>query len=196
MDLKSSARQCGVIPPEKVDSFLSCVTNVRDFIWTLAEPHRSEERLQGDLFRDFPLALVDPTGNPRCRKLTVMVLNNTCDLQPKRSEFVTVAPVFDFLEFSRAMVAKRGESKAGSFLAAVKANHVYELLWLPPFGSFGSGAVVFLDSIGAVASAVYESALTANSRLASFSQNGFYFLLIKLTKHLARPESDEVLRQD
>lgn len=123
-------------------------------------------------------------------------MNNTCDLQPQRSDFVTVAPVLDFHAFSRHVIQKRGEAKATNYLKDVMANRVFEVLWLPAFSSFLHGAVVFLDRVGAVSTAIYESALAGDRRLASFSQNGFYFLLIKLTKHLARPESDEVVRQN
>ncbi len=194
MDLENAARQSGVIPPENVAPLLSRLSEAPDFNWLLTQPHKTQARLQGDLLDDFPLALVGPDGSPRCKRFTVLVLNNTCDLQPLRSEFVTVAPVFSFSDFSRFIREKRGENRAANYLADVKRNKVFELLWLPPFGPFSSGAVVYLDRIGAVASSIYESAIAASKRFASFSQSGFYFLLIKLTKHLARPESEEVLR--
>ena len=109
---------------------------------------------------------------------------------------MTVAPVLDFGAFSEHVVHKRGQERASNYLKDVMSNKVYEMLWLPAFNSFSKGAVVFLDKMGAVSSSVYESALAGNRRLASFSQTGFYFLLIKLTKHLARPESEEVLRDN
>lgn len=193
MDLEDAAQQSGVIPPERVASLVSCL-KAPDFGWLLTCPHSTERRLQGDVLSDFPVALVDSAGSPRCKQFTVLVLNNTCDLQPQRSEFVTVAPVLDFGAFSQHVIQKRGEASAANYLKDVKANRVFEILWLPAFGSFLYGAVVFLDKIGSVSSVVYESALAGDRRLASFSQNGFYFLLIKLTKHLARPESDEVFR--
>lgn len=195
MDLEDAARQSGVIPPERVASLVSCL-KAPDFRWLLTPPHSTQSRLQGDLLSDFPVALVDPDGQPKCSQFTVLVLNNTCDLQPKRADFVTVAPALDFDAFSQHVIRKRGEAKAANYLQDVMANRVFEMLWLPVFGSFPKGAVVYLDRIGAVSSTVYESALATNRRLASFSQNGFYFLLIKLTKHLARPESDEVMRQN
>lgn len=194
MDLEDAARQSGVIPPERVASLVSCL-NTPDFRWLLNGPNATQPRLQGDLLSNFPVALVDHTGSPRCKQFTVLVLNNTCDLQPQRADFVTVAPVLDFHAFSQHVIQKRGEVKATNYLKDVMANRVFEVLWLPAFSSFFQGAVVFLDRIGAVSSAIYESALTGDRRLASFSQNGFYFLLIKLTKHLARAESDEVIRQ-
>jgi hypothetical protein len=196
MDLEGAARQSGVIPSQKVDSFISCLKSPSDYSWLLTVPHPTETRLQGDIFNDFPLAIVDPDGNPKCSRFTVLVLNNTCDLQPLRSNFVTAAPVLDFGSYSQSIVRKRGENKAANFLKDVMANRVFEILWLPAFGAFRDGAVVFLDRIGAISINIYESALLNNRRIASFSQNGFYFFLIKITKHLARPESIEVVRHN
>lgn len=196
MDLEAAARQSGVIPSQKVDSFISCLKYPSDYSWLLTVPHPTETRLQGDLFGDFPIAIVDPDGKPRCKHFTVLILNNTCDLQPRRSNFVTAAPVLDFGSYSQSIAKKRGENKAANFLKDVKANKVFEILWLPAFGEFRDGAVVLLDRIGAISMDIYESALANNRRIASFSQNGFFFFLIKFTKHFARPESDEVMRHN
>lgn len=194
MDLEQAAGQSGVIPPDKVASLLASLKKVPDYSWCLTPPHTSQERLQGDVLSDFPVALVDDAGSPRCKKLAVLVLNNTCDLQPSRSQFVTVAPVMDFGLFSQSVIATRGPDRARNYLHDVRANHIYEMLWLPCFASFKEGAVVFLDRVGAASTKLYEDALRERRRLASFSQNGFYFLLIKLTNHIARMETDEIAR--
>jgi hypothetical protein len=129
-----------------------------------------------------------------CKKFAVLVLNNTCDLQPSRSQFVTVAPVLDFALFSESVIACKGADRARNYLHDARANKIHEMLWLPGFASFKEGAVVFLDRVGAVSAKLYEDALKERRRVVSFSQNGFYFLLIKLTNHIARMESDEVAR--
>src|SRR6266850_143324 len=192
MDFEQAALGSGIIPPDKVGSLLASLKKVPDFSWVLSRPHPSELRLQGDALADFPLAIIDETGNARSTKLTVLVLNNTCDLQPNRAQFVTVAPTFDFERFAESVIKKRGEHRAQSYLHEVRANNIYEVLWLPSFGQFKGGAVVFLERVGAVSVKLYEEALSGQRRLASFSQNGFYFLLIKLTNHIARLETDEV----
>ena len=46
-----------------------------------------------------------------------------------------------------------------------------------------------------VSTQLYHEALNQGKRLASFTQTGFYFLLIKLTTHLARAESHDVARE-
>jgi hypothetical protein len=194
MDLEQAAQQCGVVPPEKVASLLASLKKVPDYSWVILPPHPSEERLQGDVLSEFPVAVVDDTGNPRCKKLAVLVLNNTCDLQQDRSQFVTVAPTMDFARFSQTYIAQEGEDRARGYLRAVRANQIYEILWLPSFASFKDGAVVFLNRVGSASGKLYEDALKEHRRLASFSQNGFYFLLIKLTNHIARMETGEITR--
>jgi hypothetical protein len=41
-----------------------------------------------------------------------------------------------------------------------------------------------------------STAIRAGSRLASLTQTGFYFALMKLTRFLARPESSEITREE
>ncbi|GEM_PF-1440530 len=194
MDLEEAARQSGVIPPERIASLIAALRKVPDVSWLLTQPHPTIDRLQADLLKDFPVALVAPDGSPKCSKFVVLIVNNTCDLQPGRSNFVTVAPIMDFKAFAAAEVSKRGEEGARSYLRDVRSDRVLEMLWLPPFHHFEDGGLVLLDRLGTAASEVYARSLSDNSRVASFSQNGFYYFLMKMTTHLARAESSEVLR--
>jgi hypothetical protein len=194
MDLAQAARESGVIPPAQVGSLLIALSKLPDCSWLLTGPHPNEERLQGDLISEFPVAVVDKNGVAQCSKFAVLILNNTCDLQPARSDFLTVAPAMDFAKYSEFMIGSLGEAKASNHLRSVHENKVHEILWLPKFGPFGNGAVVFLNKVGAVSTKLYEDALQQGRRLASFSQNGFYFLLLKLTNHIARTETSDVTR--
>lgn len=196
MDLEESARQSGVIPPERVASLIAALRKAPDFSWLLAQPHPTIQRLQADLLADFPVALIAPDGTPRCKRFVVLIVNNTCDLQPGRSRFITVAPILDFQTFAATEIAKRGEAGARSYLHDIRSNRVFEMLWLPPFHQFKDGGIVFLDRLGSVAGEVYQSALESQGRLATFTQNGFYYFLMKVTSHLARAESSEVERSD
>ncbi|MEW6157036.1 MAG: hypothetical protein AB1813_06360 [Verrucomicrobiota bacterium] len=196
IDLEGAVVRTSLVPREKVASLLAALKKVPEFGWLLTAPHAEEHRLQGDLLADFPVALIAPDGRSVSKRFAVMILNNTCDLQPKRSSFVNVAPVIDFEEFTKAEIAKRGEDGARSYLHDIRSNRVLEMLWLPPFHTFRHGAIVFLDRIGTAAIQIYEHSLGSNARLASLSQNGFYYFLIKITTHLARAESAEVRRDD
>ncbi len=196
IDLEEAALRTTVVPPEKVASLLAALRKVPEFGWLLTPPNLGEKRLQGDIHADFPVAVIAPGGKAVSKNLAVLILNNTCDLQPNRSAFVNVAPVLDFEQFSRVEIARRGEDGARSYLHDIRSNRVFELLWLPPFDAFKQGGIVFLDRLSSASSSIYEQSLNNNARLASFSQNGFYYFLIKITSHLARAESAETVRSD
>ncbi len=125
-----------------------------------------------------------------------MVLNNTCDLQPGRSPYVNIALVADFPKFETGIRQTREVASANGYIESVRENKVSEIFFVERCPGFGSGMVVFLNKIATVPFTMYEKALsqTAN-RQASLSQHGFYYFLIKLTRLLARPESEEVTRQ-
>ena len=92
MDLERAARESGIVRPEHLDALLRSLRST-DFRWIVCNPSQTEERLQGDLVSEMPVALIDAAGMVRSRQLSVMVLNNACDLQRGRSRFITLAPV-------------------------------------------------------------------------------------------------------
>jgi hypothetical protein len=115
MDLERAARESGVVRPEHVDALLRSL-KMRDFNWLVCNPSQTEERLQGDLMREMPIAVIRDDGNAHSRISIVMVINNVCDLQAGRSEFITLAPVHDFKKFAEWMLSKDRE-KAKTYLA-------------------------------------------------------------------------------
>lgn len=194
MDLEQAARDSGLVRPEHLRALIRSLSN-RTFGWLVCDPSRRDARLQGDLVRELPVAIVAPDGAPRCKPFTAMVINNVCDLQPGRSECVTVAPVQEFERFADGVVAKVDPGKAKNFLDNVRSNHVDEFLYIPHCPQLPKGGVVRFDRLSSMSAEVYERGLTEARRLASLTQNGFYFLLMKLTRFLARPESPEVTRE-
>ena len=123
-----------------------------------------------------------------------MVLNNSCDLPDGRMDFVTAAPVLDFNSYLEFEAKRRNAESLEGYAMALRNNQKTELFYLPSFNGFPNGALVLLHLVCSVSANIYHRALSEGSRVASFSQAGFYFLLIKLTRHLARAESDEVNR--
>jgi len=192
MDLERAARESGVVRPEHVTQLIRSL-KLRDYRWIVCNPSSAEPRLQGDLILQIPVAVIDPAGKARSRNLTAMVLNNACDLQSGRSEFISLAPVEDFSAFSEAMLNK-DRDQARQYLNSLQANQIDELLYLPRSPQLPNGGVVRFDLISSLSATVYESAIAGSRRLASLTQNGFYLLLMKLTHFLARPESAEIVR--
>jgi hypothetical protein len=209
-ELDDFSRYARIIPKEQIPALSRDLKKIPDFSWLLGEPHPEIERLQGDFLNDFPTVYLDEKGDSRSRKFTVMILNNTCDLPDGRLDFVTAAPVVDFnryLEFERDRRLRAhthlGEhEKAGiedsvqELARVIRHNDKTELLFVPKFGEFQNGALVLLHLVCSVSTKIYHDALRAKQRLASFTQTGFYFLLIKLTTHIARAESTQVMRKE
>jgi hypothetical protein len=135
--------------------------------------------------------LINPDGSSKTSNFTAMVLNNTCDLQPDRSSFVTVAPVVDFIKFAENIRKQRDSSRAQEYLRILALNRIDELLYIPECPGFERGTVVHLDRLSSMSVRVYEKALAQGQRTASFSQCGFYYLLMKVTHFLARAETFE-----
>jgi hypothetical protein len=164
-----------------------------DFDWLVDAPHSEEPRLQGDLLRSVPVALIDSQGQPRTAALPAMVINNTCDLQQGRSNFVTVAPASEYEVFAEKITRERATAQsAASYMRHIQSNRIDEVIFIPRCPGFAAGLVVHLDRLCSLSSPVYDLALAEGQRLASFSQSGFYYLLIKMTRFLARAEPGDV----
>jgi hypothetical protein len=193
MDLERAARESGVVRPEHLAALLRSLKSP-DFRWIVSSPSQTDERLQGDLVSQMPIALIDAAGRVRSRDLIAMVLNNACDLQYWRSKFITLAPVTDFEIFaSRAL--KKDPERARSYLESVRANRIDEIFYIPNCPQLTNGGIVRFDLMSSLSAVVYETAIAGKRRFASLTQSGFYFLLMKLTHFLARPESSEIIRE-
>ncbi len=207
-ELDDFSRYTRIIPKEHIPALSRDLKKIPDFSWLLGQPHREIERLQGDLLKDFPTVVLDDDAKPRCQNFTVLILNNTCDLPDDRLDFVTAAPLVDFnkyLEFEKTRRLKgqtaerdkkRIEDSIQELARVLRHNDKTEILFLPSFGEFQYGALVLLHLTCSVSVKIYRDALRAGQRLASFTQTGFYFLLIKLTTHIARAETTLVIREN
>lgn len=128
ISLEELASSSGFIKPEHLPAFLEKINTPGRFASVLRSPHSSELRLQADLLADFPVAAIGPDASPRSSRLAVLVLNNTCDLQPQRSQFVNVVPVFDYEAYAASLLKQRTAAQVQSHLFDVQSNRVNEIL--------------------------------------------------------------------
>lgn len=203
------SRFAKIIPQEHLPALADNLKKIPDFRWLIDIPYPEIERLQGDVVSNFPTVYLDEQGTARSREFTVLILNNTCDLPDDRLDSITAAPIFDFnkyMEFERERQfrdkdtltdsEKRSiEDRLQEYGRVLRNNDKTEILYLPPFSEFAHGALMFLHRVCSVSAKLYQDALARGARVASFTQTGFYFLLVKLTTHLARAETAEVIRQ-
>jgi len=172
------------------------LSRMPNFDWLLTKPNRDLDRLQGDILANFPTVYLDPNEQVRSKRFTVMVLNNTCDLPNDRLDNVSIAPLLDFrklVEFEKSK-GDRSEKCFDSYVSDVKRNETTELFYLPTVPGFSEGAIAYLHMVCSVSSKLYYDCVEQGHRLASFTQPGFYFFLMKITNHIARVESDAVSR--
>lgn len=196
MDRELAARAAGVIPEKKLAKFLEYLVRHPEMPKQADQPHPNEERLQGDILRDFPFCIIDSAGAPKTATLMVALMNNTCDLQPGRSELVNVALAFDYREYGASIIADRGDQRAQGYLAAAERNEINELFYVRDCPGFPEGIVVLLDNVASISTELYEKALQDKRRIASFTQNGFYGFLLKVANYFARAETPDVDRTE
>ena len=194
MDREAAARHAGIIPEGKFDAFLEYLVRYPELPKVLDVPNPNEARLQGDFLKELPCVHLNERGEPKVAVFLVAVINNTCDLEPGRSKIVNVTPVFDYRSYRDSIFSSREEASAKSFLASVRGNKVNEILFVAECPGYPEGVVIFLDRISSISVELYEQALAGNRRIASFTQNGFYVFLLKITKFLARAETPDVAR--
>jgi hypothetical protein len=193
MDLVAAARSSGFIQEKHVHALLSQL-KLPHFGWIIADPSNREERLQGDVFKDMPIGLIGPDGNCKKTTVTAMVVNNACDLQEERSDFVTVVPLQSFSSFSNFQDPAFDTEQRKSFLNSVVNNRVTEIIYLPACPQLSEASVILLDRMSTLSIEVYEDALDRGNRVASLTQNGFYLLLMRIGNFLLRPESSDISR--
>ena len=194
MDRSEVAKHAGIIPEKDVYAFLEYLVRSPELPGLLSDPHQTEERLQGDLIREFTWVYVDDSGSPKITNFTVTVINNTCDLQPNRSKLVNVAAVYDFQKYQANIIKVKGEKSAADYLASLKQNKISELVYIQECPGYPEGIVIDLNRISSSSSKIYEQALSEKRRIASFTQKGFYVFLLKMTNFLARAEANDVTR--
>jgi len=107
---------------------------------------------------------------------------------------VSVAPLFDLEKYLQSQAGKRDVGSLASHERDIRHNRISELLFVPHLPGYTSGAIVRLDMVCSVAYSYLQEAVNNNRRIASFTQNGFYLLLMKITYHFTRSESMDAKR--
>ena len=148
----------------------------------LYEVGSAEGLSQGDILRDVPTALVASDGRGRLARGVGMLLSATCDLA--HDEQVLVAPCFPMSGF--ATHPARSD---------IVKNRITTLIYLPQVSSCGDfvADLSLLSSVAAELVRPFHAAL-GEHRICRLSRLGFYMFLAKVTFHLMRPETPDVVR--
>lgn len=136
-------------------------------------------------------ALVCNLPDTRLKKAPVLLLSNTCDmdvhnvrLNPSRLMY---APILNLDKYV-ASLAKREfpKEKIDNHVAAIKAQVVSQILYLPTAILWGNDSIVLFDRIISMPLTKENIEECIKSRSFSLSNYGFYLLLLKLSYHFTR----------
>lgn len=145
---------------------------------------------QGDVFAILPFAHVDDDGDVVRADHVGMVISNTCDIQIDQSAFVVVAAVIALDDYRKQSELKGEELE--NHIRAVVDNKLSQIMFLPETQGFGSALVDF-GNVCSISTQHFH-ATAREKKIVSLSQYGHYFLLVKLSYHLTRPEAADAKR--
>ncbi len=129
--------------------------------------------------------MLDDDGQAIYRDGPVVVISNTCDSQPARDDYVLICPMFTVAE-RLASITLTGQQLA-DHISDLKRNRITNLMFFPTVRTMPDSWLDFSKTC-AVSSEYFYSLHVGEHRVASLSQKGHYFFLMKLAYHFCRPE--------
>ena len=167
----------------------------RYFNWLFATS--ALERLsQGDVLEEVTVFFLKDESRALKQKLSVMVLNNTCDLQldggASRSKYTSIVPLLPCSQYLEPFKDKT------NYEHDLKENVITSKFYISAPPGHNRDYVVDLSLICSIDTQFLQNGVQQGTikKVASLSENGYYYFLAKLTLHLMRSESDEVKRED
>jgi len=159
--------------------------------------HNIPENLcQGDVIKLVPTLAVGKSGKPIRKLLPAILLNNSCDMvvddNKPRSEFTTIIPLLPFNEYISFF------RNIPNYTKELKQNVITDKFYIGGLPGEESEFIADLGMLSSLSTEYLHFEITNGSlkKIASFSQNGYYYFLAKLTLHLMRPESKDIKREE
>ncbi len=155
-----------------------------------------EHLSQGDVLEEVPVLVLKDEGKALKQKLPVMVLNNTCDLQQDngtpRSKYTSIVPLLPCNQYLEPFKDKP------NYELDLKENVITSKFYISAPPGYKRDYVVDLSLICSIDTQYLQKGIQQGilKKIASLSENGYYYFLAKLTLHLMRSESDEAKRED
>lgn len=162
--------------------------NIDQRIYT-SFPTHDNAIYQGDGINNMPIINLP---SPEIQSLSVMILSNTCDIDPRNKRLVKIrmvyAPILRFESYRRMLLvhAKACISKIYDHLTSLKKQHISNIFYLPKGQGLGYDGIAFLDRLNnCPAEGISEEDIRAK-RLFKLSNYGFYLFLVKISIHFTR----------
>lgn len=122
-------------------------------------------------------------------KIAGVVLSNTCDVSPdNQRDFppnVVFAPLVPLAAYNEALNGKVDPDKVRQKIAAIKAQGVTSIFYLPAGSGLKEDYIVLLDDVHTVPAAAFTEE-AERTKLFTLDQFGFYLFVFKLSIHWCR----------
>lgn len=140
---------------------------------------------QGDVIAELPLF---DLKTQRLTSRKGIIISNTCDISEDNSRrvpnFVTWAPVLSLQSYRNALTSD-GHKGVDDHIRELRLQRVTNILFLPSLPGLDDCFVRF-DMAQSFSMDCIKPADLVSQRLASFSNYGFYLLVLKLSIHFSR----------
>lgn len=143
------------------------------------------EVFQGDCWEGVPHI----TLSGRKDNIQAIILSNTCDMDQSNVRHIPIhvsyAPLIDLAAYEQLLLAKLPEKDVKGKIAAIKAQHMTNILYLPASVEGTVDSVAMLDMVSSIPYKAFE-AQTEKRKVRTLNQLGFYLLSFKLSIHFCR----------
>ena len=191
MTFEDAIHKASIILPEHKEEFIRYLNKFPDGIekWLYSPSLISSDSLyQGDSLINLPTCFIDDDGDTIQGEDFVVLVSNTCDMQPGRKEFIIVSPIV-FLDDYKEHLNQFSE-KTDQVLQDIRKNRIFSFFYLPPRNILPESFIDFSKMISISNGYINNVKRNMSHKcLLSLSPHGFYLFLIKLTFHLARMET-------
>lgn len=146
-----------------------------------------DEIYQGDVLQNLSAITAGDDGEVVAREGPALVVSQTCDCQPSQGEFILIAPVFPLQEMREQ--GGLSPQTLDNFVRDLRGNRLKDQIFLPAIAGLPDSWVDF-SQICPISSQYFHSKqlVTGRKRLASLSQKGHYFFLMRLSFYLCHPD--------
>ncbi len=143
---------------------------------------------QGDGFKNF---LVINFPNPKIDTAPVMILSNSCDMNPVNDRFfdsnICYAPIFKLNKYKESLL-KRGKdkNKVEGHISEIARQRIAQIFYLPKNDKIEEDSFIFFGKIISSPTTCIPKSQLKDIRLFTLSNYGLYLFLFKLSIHFTR----------
>jgi len=148
---------------------------------------------QGDVIEKLSISFMSSDEKIIKKDTLAILINNTCEMQDedRRNQFISIIPIYPFHEYIQHF------KDIPNYQNDVKDNVITDKFFVGQIPGEDKEYIADLSLLSTISTEYLHNELEKGrkKKIASLSENGYYYFLAKLTLHLMRPESNDVTRE-